>query len=153
MSSTAQIVFYDHGKGELADFVTVTASEDETRVALYHCKKSGGPTVGDRVDDAYEVCGQGVKSTSWAERRRVGEQIARRWRSREGESRFLKGDLEQLEGLLGTPSYASFVLEVVLVQPGFSRQGLTPKIGSLLAATDGFVFGGNCARLRVIGSS
>jgi hypothetical protein len=62
ISSDAQIVFYDHGSGEIADFVTFTEAMDEIFVRLYHCKGAGGRSPGERVDDLYEVCGQVVKS-------------------------------------------------------------------------------------------
>lgn len=153
MNSDATVVFYDHGNGEIADFVTIATNRDETRVALYHCKGSAGSSSGDRVDDAYEVCGQAVKSTSWAERRRIREEILGRWDRRDGRSYFLKGDAEDVQHLLGDPFARRFVLQIVLVQPGFTRSNLSEKIATLLAATDDFVFGGRCARLRVMASA
>lgn len=151
-NSDADVVFYDHGSGEIADYVTVLSTKDETRVTLYHCKGSGGQAPGDRVADAYEVCGQAVKSTSWAERRKIREEILRRWGRRDGSSHFLKGDADVVRSSLGDPFTKRFVFQIVLVQPGFKRNDLSTKIGSLLAATDDFVFGGRCARLRVIAS-
>ena len=105
------------------------------------------------MNDAYEICGQAVKSTNWARRRRVRYEILRRWSRKDGRSCFLKGSAEDVERLLGDPFLKRFVFQIVLVQPGFTRGKLTEKIGALLAATDEFVFGGRCARLRVIASA
>ena len=153
LDSDTDVVFYDHGSGEIADFVTVSSTQNETRVALYHCKGSGGKKPGDRVADAYEICGQAVKSTSWAERRRIRGEILRRWSRQNGGSHFLKGDADVVRSFLGDPFTKRFIFQIVLVQPGFERSNLSTKIGSLLAATDDFVFGGRCARLRVIAST
>lgn len=153
LNSDASVVFYDHGSGEIADYVTIISTSDKTRVVLYHCKGSGGTAPGDRVEDAYELCGQAVKSTSWAERRRIREEILGRWSRRDGRSYFLKGDAEDVQRLLGDPFAKRFVFQIVLVQPGFTSSDLSEKIGDLLAATDDFVFGGRCTRLRVIASA
>lgn len=65
LGSAAQIVFYDHGSGEVADYITVEQRSTEIAVSLYHCKASGGRKAGARVDDIYEVCGQTIKSLIW----------------------------------------------------------------------------------------
>ena len=152
LNSDADVVFYDHGSGEMADYVAIVSTQHETRATLYHCKRSGGRAPGDRVEDAYEVCGQAVKSTSWAERRRIREEILGRWSRRNGGSHFLKGSTDDVQRLLGDPFAKRFVFQIALVQPGFTRNNLSEKIATLLAATDDFVFGGRCARLRVIAS-
>ncbi|KAB8333557.1 DEAD/DEAH box helicase, partial [Scytonema tolypothrichoides VB-61278] len=54
-----QVVFYDHGSGELADYVTIMDEGQDVRVTLYHCKGASGQP-GERVDDLYEVCQQAV---------------------------------------------------------------------------------------------
>jgi hypothetical protein len=147
------VVFYDHGSGEIADFVTLTVKGNETHVVLYHCKGSGAPAAGERVDDAYEVCGQVAKSTGWIDRRRLREAIAYRFASRHGRSRFVKGDLSSVERALGDGRYVRLVMQIVAVQPGLSKSKLSGKVGAVLAAADDFIYGGPCARLRVIGST
>jgi hypothetical protein len=51
--------------GELAGFITLTESDEVIAVGIYHCKGSGGPQPGNRIDDLYEVCGQAIKSVEF----------------------------------------------------------------------------------------
>ena len=67
--SDAQIIFYDHGTGELADFLTLASRVDDVLATLFHCKASSARNTRDRVDDLYEVCGQAVKSARWVDRK------------------------------------------------------------------------------------
>ena len=55
------IIIYDHGSGELADFITIK-NDSEINIELYHVKasKNSVPT-GNRVDEVYEVSGQAGK--------------------------------------------------------------------------------------------
>ncbi len=149
----SDIVFYDHGTGEIADYVAISIRPEEVRIRFYHCKKSKKPAAGQRVDDVYEVCGQAVKSRSWADRPRLLAAIRRRLQRRTGNSRFVKGDLAQVEALLRESSRVPIAYEIVLVQPGLKQSGLETEIASLLAATDDFLYGGACDRLRVWGSA
>ena len=48
LNTKSQIIFYDHGTGEIADFVTFELLEKELRIQLYHCKGAGGKQVGKR---------------------------------------------------------------------------------------------------------
>lgn len=64
-------IYYDHGTGEIADFLTAKIYEKHITIQLYHCKGAGGESPGDRVGDVYEVCGQVVKSTLWTELKRL----------------------------------------------------------------------------------
>jgi hypothetical protein len=153
VASDVDVVIYDHGTGEIADFVTLKIKGNETHVALYHCKASGYTKPGERVEDAYEVCGQAAKSTGWAERRRLDAGIVRRIESRPGRSRIAKGDLARVDQALGDGRFVRLVVQIVAVQPGLSKEKLTGKAGAILTAADDFVFGGPCARMRVIGSA
>lgn len=152
-AGTEDVVFYDHGTGEIADFITLTIKGNETHVVLYHCKASGGADAGERVDDAYEVCGQVAKSTGWSDRRRLREAISHRFGTREGRSRFVRGDMSTVERALGDGRYIRLVMQIVAVQPGLSKAKLSGKVGAVLAAADDFIYGGPCGRLRVVGSA
>jgi hypothetical protein len=44
VDSDVPLVFYDHGPGELADFVTFSETGEDKRISLYHCKASSGET-------------------------------------------------------------------------------------------------------------
>ncbi|HLG39333.1 MAG TPA: hypothetical protein VI461_06680, partial [Chitinophagaceae bacterium] len=59
------ILIYDHGTGEIADFIAINELRERISIILYHVKGSGGQNPGDRVNDVYEVCMQAVKSQSW----------------------------------------------------------------------------------------
>lgn len=151
-ASDATVVVYDHGKGEMADYIAVTERDGMVRVGLYHAKKAGGARPGSRVDDAYDVCGQAVKSTHWAERRRVLEHVRARLRRAGGGTRFVKGDWDTLAHLLGDGVYRPLILEIAIVQPGFAAAELSAEVLALFAAAEAFVMGGRCDRLRILGS-
>jgi superfamily II DNA or RNA helicase len=153
IDSDASVVFYDHGPGEMADFVAVTADQDNVRVALYHCKASSGTHASERVDDAYEVCGQAAKCVRWANPRIILEAVTRRLGRESGGSRFEKGDATALGQILGSSNRRPVIFESVIVQPGLSKSQLGDKVGPLLAAADGFLYEfGRFTKLRVIGS-
>ncbi len=65
------IVYYDHGSGEIADFIAVQETMGRLIVRFYHCKGAGGAAPGHRVGDVYELAGQAVKSVIWALKQRV----------------------------------------------------------------------------------
>jgi hypothetical protein len=153
VASDALIVFYDHGSGEVADFLTCNETGEEKRVSLYHCKGSSGVEAGRRVNDAYEVVGQAIKCVHWIKTPHLLASLTRRLHERENRSRFEKGDLEVLRGFLDPAIRKRIVFESVIVQPGFSKARLDEQIGALLAAADGFVYDSSTfTRLRVIGS-
>ncbi|HNX49205.1 MAG TPA: DEAD/DEAH box helicase family protein [Thermoanaerobaculaceae bacterium] len=153
-----EVLFYDHGSGEIADFVAVgSLKEGDTsqfgltredsgavHVTLFHVKatkkskKQSRVHPSARVDDAYEVCGQVVKSLAWLHKRtRLLERIQDR---SGGSSFFLRGDLATLRGLLlGRDRQLRY--HVALVQPGLSLAAVQkrPDILEVLAATDDFV--------------
>jgi hypothetical protein len=147
VASSAQIILYDHGTGELADFVTLDAPADDVLVSLFHCKASSKPGTGERVEDLYEVCGQAIKSARWIDRRLLIGALNRRVARG---SIFLKGCLDGCSKLLNGDRRVS--LQIVLVQPGLSRAGISQRSGSLLGAVDDYVRGGNCHRIHVIAS-
>jgi hypothetical protein len=149
---TADVAFYDHGTGEIADFLTLTIVGSETHVVLYHCKASCQDNAGERVEDVYEVCGQVAKSTGWIDRRRLREAIEHRFETRQGRSRFVRGDMDTVSRALGEGRYIRLVMQMVAVQPGLSKAKLSGKVGAVLAAADDFIYGGPCGRLRVVGS-
>jgi hypothetical protein len=143
----------DHGSGEMADYVEIFAADDgedgDTIVRLYHCKGTKAKKAGGRVGDAYDVCGQAAKSLTWARRDALLSAMKRRL-GRKRPSRFVRGSQAEAEALLGRGRRV--VLEVVVVQPGFSKAKLKGDLGLLLAAADEYLTTGPCRRLAVIGS-
>lgn len=148
VDSEAQVVFYDHGTGELADFLTLALRVDDVLATLFHCKASSAARTGERVDDLYEVCGQAIKSARWVDRKLMLARIEHRVTRG---SIFVKGNIELARTLLSGDLPLS--LQIALVQPGLSKAALTAIGGSLLASVDEFVFGGRCNRIKVLGSA
>ena len=151
-ASSANVVYYDHGTGEVADFVALEERAGHVIVSLYHCKGSGGDLPGDRVEDAYEVCGQAVKSVIYADPARLLDRLEGRFRRRAGESTFIKGDSDSFRQLLQSHGRAAFGFEIVAVQPGITRDGLSPRIANLLSATNDYLVRGGFSALRVMAS-
>lgn len=127
-----EFVFYDHSRGEMADFVCGHMEENRLVLSLYHCKGAGGKKEGDRVDDLYEVCGQAVKSLQWAEKKRLNHKIKQRLQGQR--AKHLKGNLEDFKARIQDHPMACVNLRVYIVQPGVNSQNLTQKMQSLLAA-------------------
>ena len=139
----SQVVFYDHGSGEVADFVTARQAADGVTFRFYHCKSAGGSQPGRRVADAYEVCGQVVKTAAFIEHaERLYSHVARRFRSRSG-SRFVAGDLEELRRVVDAARTVRSAYEVVLVQPGIAASRMTEAIRDNLAAAGDYVRSAN----------
>ncbi|MGA9884333.1 MAG: DEAD/DEAH box helicase family protein [Candidatus Acidiferrales bacterium] len=154
IASDAAIVLYDHGSGEVADFLACTETDDETRVSLYHCKGSSGESASRRVNDAYEVVGQAIKCVHYSKPQPLLALIARRL-TRRTPSRFEKGGISELRESIDPARRKRIIFESIIVQPGFSKTQLDERIGSLLAAADGFLYDSapTFTRLRVIGSA
>lgn len=147
--SDCDIVFYDHGSGEIADFIAFKRIERTLSVSLYHVKASSSAKPGARVTDVYEVCGQALKSTRWFRPRRLVDQIA--YRLSRGHD-FVKGDLATLETIANEPQ-TNMTYEITLVQPGLSKQSLTPAIFEVLASSSDYTVRSGGRGLGVIGSS
>lgn len=145
------VVVYDHGSGEIADVVTFSKKEGKLYVRLFHCKGSGSTTAGDRVGDAYEVCGQVVKSVIWVERSDALCKAIKK-RVKDG-SKIVKGSEKKLEALLDLGLAAGLRYQIALVQPGITKAGLTPKIGNLIAAADDYVRRGGGEPIHLITST
>jgi hypothetical protein len=151
--SDSQVVFYDHGPGEIADFVTFTSLSDEILVRLYHCKGAGGHSAGQRVGDLYEVCGQVVKSLIWINtNQRLLEQIVYRNRTRV-DSAFVKGEKTELRQIVARSKIIPTGYEIIIVQPGLSRAGLPERMGHILAAANDYIMKSQCGLLRVLASA
>jgi hypothetical protein len=151
-ASAADVVYYDHGSGEVADFLAVTQRDGWVIVELFHCKGAGGGGAADRVDDAYEVCGQAVKSVIHADPALLLHRIEGRWHRCAGACKFVKGNVEEFRRILQAHSRATTQFEIVVVQPGIARDRLSSKMANLLAATNDHLVRGGFSPLRVIGS-
>lgn len=144
------VLIYDHGTGEMADFIVLENLRNEIKVELYHVKAAGGNNPSDRVNDVYEVCGQANKSLIWTTNRSVFKSKMANRTSNNGD-KFILGDFSKVNEILNEQKVLKF--HIIIVQPGISRGSLTEKIGTVLAATDDFVRkNGNNEVLKILGS-
>lgn len=145
------VIIYDHGSGEVADYLAIKQHGEEVHFELYHCKKSGAANSGDRVGDLYDVCGQGIKSLIWLKKNQYLLDHMRT-RIQAQPSKFIVGDAAKLEGVIKSTRYRPSVYQVVLVQPSVSKANLSEKLANLLAAVDEYVRKARCQSLKVFGS-
>jgi superfamily II DNA or RNA helicase len=143
------VVFCDHGSGEIADFVGVKRDGDAITFTLFHCKRSHGAAPGARVEDVYEVCGQAQKSVIW----RSLDRIRRRLHGRLEQVEYVRGTEHLLANLLDAADTLRQQFGVVVVQPGISAGGITPALLENLGATTGHLTRAGFRRLRVVVSA
>ena len=148
------IIIYDHGTGEMADFIAIRDHQGLIEFSFYHCKGSGGRKPGNRVGDAYEVCGQVVKSIIWTNRFDILiRQIKQRTKNRVTPSRFVKGGISDVEQAIIQAKRQGSSFEIVAVQPGITKSGLTAKMSTIFGSADDFIKHANCSPLRILGSA
>lgn len=142
------LIMDDDGKGEAADVVAIRIqgelnSPTGINVEFYHCKYSGGPAPGQRIDDLYEVCGQAQKSIRWMcsseKRSDLFTHLLRREADREEAdlpTRFEVGDMEMLQTIRQMSHVCEVKLTIHIVQPGLSKTHATVDQLELLSVTE-----------------
>lgn len=140
-----KIIFYDHGKGEIADFVVVRETEHDNIVQLYHCKKSGSAVPSNRVEDIYEVCGQASRSIIWRSQKKLTEKIGSRGKKKP--EKYLRGSLKEFTAIFEETKNRK--MEIIIVQPGISKEAIDTNISNNLGATNDIILSGACERLIV----
>lgn len=144
-----KVLIYDHGTGEVADFITVNEFPEKIQICLYHVKGSGGDSPGDRVGDVYEVCMQVVKSQAWATNKHTFiEKIVNRTRRRD--EKFFTGDRSTFDLLMQKNKRTEFNFSIV--QPGLSKGTFSSKLSYILGATDDSLRNNGFEPLVVYGS-
>jgi len=143
----APIIVYDHGSGEIADFISIAEEGDTTIFSFYHCKGSEGAAPGARLGDVYEVCGQAQKSVAWASLSR----LERRLHHRRGRV-FVRGNEASLQEMLARAKSRRQHFEIKVVQPGISKAVLSDGMAECLGATNGHLIGVGIAPLEIITS-
>ncbi|REJ90726.1 MAG: type III restriction endonuclease subunit R [Planctomycetota bacterium] len=137
------VVFDDDAKGEAADLICLKEEDEVIRLALVHCKFSKGKDAGERVGDVVEVCSQAVRSAKWKWRFRelVRHVLLREKRLRKSyrSSRFLKGDVKELNRFVQLSRFKNLEVEILIAQPGLSRDDCTAEQTAVLAAADSFL--------------
>lgn len=152
-SSDLPVVYYDHGTGEVADFLVFEHVDEKLLIRLFHCKGATGASAGHRLADVYEITGQAIKSVTWASKQKILSNVRRRFTQNIGCHRFIRGDLMQLTELLESIAPAQISFEFVAVQPGLSKSGLPAELANLLAAASDHLVRGGFLPLRVLASA
>ncbi len=130
------VLIYDHGKGEIADFISVKNIDKQIFMEFYHVKGSSDKTPSDRLGDLYEVCGQANKTVQFST---DAATLKKKFRSRliDNPSKFKMGSAKKLFDILDIAQ--PIRITMVIVQPGTSKKKTKSKVGSLLASTDMFL--------------
>lgn len=146
----------DDDHHEAADVVALKVLGDRLLIHLYHCKFSGGPAAGARVDDLYAVCGQAQKSVSW---KADAENLVRHLRLRNearrvrhGVERFERGNAAGLTALGNKVRFLVPDMRIFIVQPGLSKSCASIQQLDLLAATEAYLRETYAVPMTVIGS-
>lgn len=145
-------IIFDHGTGEIADFITIEEKEQSIDVSLYHCKSKKGKRYNSSVNDIYEVAQQAIKSSIWVKSKTILlQKIQDRIRG-SSKNKFVRGELKTLKELL----YSAKILQakVYIVQPAISNSvEMSDKVGTVLSAATSFIKNtGRIKELLVIGS-
>lgn len=135
------VVFDDDDAREISDVVAIRMDGARLRIHLYHCKFSRESHPGSRVEDFYAVCGQAQKSIIWRERAGLAQfvpHLVNREQSRlsrNGSTRFEKGDLDGLAEIAQRLHVLRPEFKIFIVQPGLAKSKITSSVSELLAAT------------------
>ena len=143
------VVFCDHGSGEIADFVALRQAGDTLTFTFLHCKGSSEPQPGARVADVYEVCGQAQKSVVW----RDLDRIRRRLDGRIAHLDYVRGDRAALEGLLAAANVSRQQFKITIVQPGIGTQRITQPLLEHWGATSAHVSRSGFELMEVVASA
>ena len=143
------IIIFDHGTGEIADFITFREFSDRTEITLYHIKGSSGNQPGDRVGDVYEVCMQAVKSQAWTVNKQTFQSKIRS-RVTGIPTKFVAGNINDFNTLINKSKRLQF--HFAIIQPGISEGTFTSKLSYILAAADDYISNNGYDPLIVIGS-
>ena len=137
MAEPYDAVIYDHRTGEVADFISLTETEDTVVCQLAHCKGASGKknksklkNAASRFDDAYEVAGQVVKCLPYRNRpQELKEKLLRRLSSG---SVLKRGSTELMERILDSAQRKRFEFVICLVQPGLSASKINDQVKNVL---------------------
>jgi superfamily II DNA or RNA helicase len=144
------VVYWDHGSGETADFVAFRRRDDGgVAIRFYHCKGSSGAQPGNRVGDVYEVCGQAVKGYIWCDVRRLVNRLVQRSSARRGMAQFVRGDLAALQAFQQARPWS---FQMIVVQPGIRQGAIEQKLAEVLGAANSHSLSAGHLPMRLLGS-
>lgn len=118
--------------------------KDELVIRFVHCEYAHDGTVGTRVADLYEVCGQAQKSIRWRRRDlrpffRTLFRRAQRKQQRTGVDPFEVGDARKLFEMQDRATVLRRRVEMVIVHPGVSVSRATEQQPDVLASTQAYL--------------
>ena len=152
------IVYDDDGSGEIADVIGINKSKGRIDIHLFHLKYAKSGSIGNNIENFYQVCGQAQKSLNWKYRKgkelftHLQKRIIKKEKGKEC-SRLIKGTQEDLEALETAVKWnldAKF--HIYIVQPSLSKENASDSILSLLATTSHYLSTVGDVKLQVISS-
>lgn len=129
-------VIFDHGSGEIADYLSISVLKNEIIVSLYHAKGKSSVNFNSSVGDVYEVLGQSIKSLIWIKNKKTFLSKLRS-RQKSGHSVFIKGSLKELELEVELKNNIPIRGQIVACQPSLTgKKAIPEKISEVLSATN-----------------
>ena len=148
------VIIDDDGAREVADIVFLKRDEDALQVMLVHCKYSSSTKTGARIEDFYDVCGQAQKCQRYKGNITfILKNLLRRERNRVEKhkySGFILGSQRTLSRLIDASPYLIVEVQVVIVQPGLSKERTSKQIDELLGCTELYLSETSNSKFRVI---
>ena len=137
------IIFDDDGANEIADIVAFKDEGSVLAIEFYHLKYSKEDTVGSRIGDFYEVCGQVIKGCKWVgELDNIVNQLKKREKrriNRTNVTRIEHGEFRDFDLLKQHGSRLKKDYRFYIVQPGLDSANVSRDVASLLGSTDLYV--------------
>ncbi|MBQ9713967.1 MAG: DEAD/DEAH box helicase family protein [Clostridia bacterium] len=150
---TYSLIIFDHGPGEVADYITLKADETHIKAEFYHCKAMKGQHYNTNVEDIYEVAQQAIKSTVWIKSK---SSLLNKFLMRISGSKtnkFIRGDITTLKEIL--KSQKALDVTIYIVQPAISKsKDMKDSISTILSAASFYIkHTGRAKELKIIGSA
>lgn len=145
--------YYDHGTGEIADFITAELDAEGILIKFYHCKGSSSASPGNRVEDIYEVIGQSIKSVNYTNFKKLIQKLERRQRGKSLNG-LCSDRASVLQEFIANNRGFKISFQIILVQPGITKGRIEERISNLLSSTNSAIRDtNNCRNIIVVTSS
>lgn len=141
-SQNYDYVFYDHRKGEIADFICFKNNQDKLIIHFYHVKATKS-SKGNSVEDVYEVSSQVIRSVRYLNVDRIYDHIIER-ENLQYETKWKRESSKNLKKIISVNSEKLREYSIFLVQPGIKKDTITDNISNNLAAASDFCHPYNC---------
>lgn len=113
-----QIIFYDHGSGEIADYVQI--EDDSKTISYYHCKKAEkNRASGARLSSIRDVVEQVLRNVSWIADSRLPSEMDRR--NSETENSHFVANYKKFQQVKSGFTPMEWDFRVVIVHPGINH--------------------------------